>query len=353
MSGGLRRWARRLGPVLAGIALLFACTLPLEAQEKPKVIVYTYDSFANWGPGAYIEELFEARYDADLVLVAPASSNEMLARLIQEMEAGNRQADVFIGLADSALPRALSRNLFEPYDPALIPNLAGVPEELMIDPTGHVIPFDHGYITLVYDSEALAPDQVPTTFEELTAPHLRRSIIAIDPRTSSPGQAFLMWTIARYGDPGYLEYWERLLPNLLTIAGGWSEAYDMFLNGEAPIVVSYSTDTAYSMLTEGQARQRVLLLEDQGYRQVEGMAIVRGTQVPELAHAVLDLVLDPEVQSLLAVTNWMFPANSEAQPDPIFQEYAVLPPQPVALAPEEIEAHDARWLREWARVISR
>jgi len=353
VSGRLFGRARFLSVLVAAAALLAAFALPAWAQEKPKLVVYTYDSFAAWGPGPFIEEQFEARYNADLVLVAPASSNEMLARLIQEMEAGNRQADVFIGLADSALSRALARNLFEPYDPALIPNLAGVPGELLFDPTGHVIPFDHGYITLVYDSEALSPDEVPTTFEELLDPRFARSIIAIDPRTSSPGHAFLMWTIARFGDPGYLEFWERLKPNLLTVAGGWSEAYDMFLNGEAPIVVSYSTDTAYSMMKEGSDRQRVLLLEGQGYRQVEGMAIVRGTKVPELAHALLNLVLEPEVQSLLATTNWMFPANREAPLDPTFEQYAVLPPHPVWLPSEEIEANDARWLREWARVISR
>ncbi|WP_068134972.1 thiamine ABC transporter substrate-binding protein [Limnochorda pilosa] len=343
----------RLGTALLVLALLLALAPAAWTQGKPQVIVYTYDSFASWGPGKFIEERFEAQYDADLVLVAPGDSAEMLSRLIQEQEAGVRRADVFIGLADSDLPRALSRNLFEPYDPARIPNLAGVPDDLMTDPSGHVLPFDHGYVTLVYNKEKLAPDQVPTSFEQLADPRFRRSLIAIDPRTSSPGHAFLLWTIARYGDPGYLEYWERLLPNLLTIAGGWSEAYDMFLNGEAPMVVSYSTDTAYSVLEEGTDRQQVLLLDGEGYRQVEGMGVVRGTAQPELAHAVLNLVLSPEVQSRIPTTNWMFPVSTAAEPDETWSRHAVQPPHPVSIAPEEIQANNARWLREWARVVSR
>lgn len=348
-----RPWRRGLGALVLIPALVLLAASPAFGQEKPQVVVYTYDSFATWGPGAFIEEKFEAEYDADLVLVAPGDSGEMLSRLIQEMEVGARRADVFIGLPDSNLSRALARNLFEPYDPDRIPNLASVPDELFVDRTGHVIPFDHGYVTLVYDREALPPDQAPSSFEELTDPRFRRSLIAIDPRTSSPGHAFLLWTIHRYGDPGYLEFWERLLPNLLTITGGWSEAYDMFLNGEAPMVVSYSTDMAYSVLEEGTDRQQVLLLDGEGYRQVEGMAIVRGTQVPDLAHAVLNLVLSPEVQGRIPTTNWMFPASAAAPVDPEWERYAVLPERPVSVPPEEIEANEARWLREWARVISR
>lgn len=340
--------------VSAVVTLVLVFSTPLAASAQQKLYVYTYDSFVSWGPASDFEAGFEALYPGvDVVFVAPGDAGEAVARVIQELEAGGTDADVLLGIADTQVPKALARGLFEPYDPALIPNLANVPGELIFDETGHVVPFDHGYITLVYDSERIDPSEAPKTLEDLTDPKWRGQIIMMDPRTSSPGHAFLMWTIAKYGDPGFVKYWERLSPNLLTITGGWTEAYNYFLEGEAPIVVSYSTDTAYSVTVEGTDRQRVLTPEGEGYRQIEGMGIVRGTDQRELAHAFINYVLSVEAQEKIPPTNWMFPANRNAAVPENWEIYAVIPERPAYLAPEEIEANEARWLRLWATAISR
>lgn len=337
--------------VLLATVMVLSATLVASAQQ---LYVYTYDSFVSWGPAQDLEAGFEALHPGvDVVFVAPGDSGDALARLIAELESGGTDADVFLGIGDTQVPRALARGLFEPYDAALLPNLADVPEELLFDATGHIVPFDTGYITLVYDSASLDPADAPKSLEELTDPKYRGKIIMIDPRTSSPGHAFLMWTIAKYGDPGFVEYWERLAPNLLTITGGWSEAYNYFLEGEAPIVVSYSTDTAYSVTYEGTDRQRVLTPEGEGYRQIEGMGIVRGTDQRELAHSFINYVLSAPAQELIPPTNWMFPVNRKAAVPENWQTYAVIPERPVYLDPDEIEANEARWLRLWATAISR
>lgn len=238
-------------------------------------------------------------------------------------------------------------------DPALLPNLARVPSELNFDTTGHVVPIDTGYITLVYDSEAISPEEAPKSLEDLTHPRFARKLIAIDPRTSSVGHAFLMWTIAEYGDPGFVEYWRRLGPSLLTVSGGWSEAYEQFTSGEAPLVVSYSTDTAYGVMYDGSDRFRATLLQGAAYRQVEAMGVVRGTEKAELAHAFLDYLLSDEVQSLIPTTNWMFPANAEAKLPAEWEAYALVPDEAVWLEPERIAQNEARWLRAWAAEIVR
>lgn len=327
--------------------LILALALLGSAKE---LVVYTYDSFVSWGPALAIKEKFEALFPGvTLTWVAVGDSSEMLSRLIAELRLGLPTADVFLGLADVELPRALAHNVFQPYDPARIPNLADVPSDLIFDPTGHVLPYDHGYVTFVYDSELLPEELVPQTLDDLLRPELKGKIVVTDPRTSSPGLSFLLWTIAHYGE-GWLAFWQRLIPNLLTITKGWSEAYDLFLAGEAPLVLSYSTDTAYSYIEHGSLRYRVITPGGEAFRQVEGMGIVRTCRDLDLAHAFLNLVLSVEIQELIPTTQWMFPVNARARL-PAGYEYAVIPEKPVFLAPELVGEKLEEWLSQWQRLL--
>jgi thiamine transport system substrate-binding protein len=320
------------------------------AAGAEQLVVYTYRSFVKWGPAAAIEEAFEAAHPGvDLVWVAPAGGAEMLSRLIAELASGGSGADVFLGISAMDLPRALAHTVFRPYDPALIPNLAQVPEDLLFDRTGHVVPFDHGYVTFVA-SDALREDLVPRTFSDLLRPELKEKIILQDPRTSTTGLAFLLWTVARFGED-WTEFWRALLPNTLTITKGWSEAFAMFEAGEAPIVLSYSTDAAYAYITAGSLRYRVLTPDGEAARLVEGMGIVRTSEKADLAHAFLDLVLSREVQELIPTSQWMFPVNREATLPPDFARYAVLPEVPVFLDPAYAAEHLEAWLDQWQQVL--
>ena len=316
-----------------------------------ELVVYTYDSFVSWGPAAAIEEAFQARHpDVDLIWVAPGAAAETLARLEAELASGGTGADVLLGIGDPDLVRA--SRLLEPYDPGLVPNLAYVPQEfLTLAPQGLALPFDQGYVTFVYDSERLPQGLVPRYFSDLLRCDLGRKIILEDPRTSSTGRAFLLWTVWHFGARGWQDFWRALLPNVLTITKGWSEAYDMFLSGEAPIVLSYSTDTAYSYLEEASTRYRVVTLGGEAYRLVEWMGIVAGTDRPLLAHDFLDVVLSREVQELIPTTQWMFPVNQAAELPEDFARYAVVPEVPTELPPAEVARSLQGWLRDWQSLL--
>lgn len=346
------RW-RIVFAALLAILALSGLTMQSAAAESRHLVVYTYDSFVSWGPAQEIAETFEAKYDAKVTFVAPSGSGEMLARLIAEKETGGTQADVFIGLSDTQLPRAIARDVFQPIAVERIPNLADVPRELHVDPEYRAIPFDYGYVSFVYDRKALPDDQLPTSLEDLTDRRFANRVIAIDPRTSSVGHALLLWTIAEYGEDGYLAYWDRMKPNLLTVAGGWSAAYSMFEEGEAPIVLSYTTDAAYSVFAGQGDRYGVITPGGQAYLQVEMAGIVAGSDQVDLAHAFLDHLLSPESQKLIPTTNWMYPANAETKLPDVFVDYAIEPDQPVRLDHSVVDENNDRWLREWAVQITR
>lgn len=331
--------------------LLLSCVVSLTLLAwGTELVVYTYRSFVRWGPAAAIEEAFETRHPGvDLVWVAPGGGAEMLSRLVAELSTGKTDADVFLGLSAMDLPRALKEGVFGPYNPVLVPNLAHIPEEFRFDATGRVIPFDHGYVTFVA-SAALPENLVPHTFQDLLRPGLKGKIILQDPRTSTTGRAFLLWTVAHFGDE-WPAFWKALLPNTLTITKGWSEAFAMFEAGEAPIVLSYSTDAAYAYITTGTAAYRVLTLDDEGYRLVEGMGIVRTTAKLDLAHSFLNIVLSPEIQQMIPTSQWMFPVHGEVELPPDFARYAVVPEIPVFLDPAYVAEHLEEWLNRWQQVL--
>ncbi|MFW6071545.1 MAG: thiamine ABC transporter substrate-binding protein [Candidatus Bipolaricaulota bacterium] len=324
----------------------------IHAQEKKqsKLVVYTYDSFVSYGMGPALEEKFEEKYDLDLQFVATGDSRQMLSRLKRELRNDETQADVFVGVERNDAPLATREDIFLPLTEEDIPTLSSVPRRLLFDPELRLVPYEFGYITLVYNEDMMDASEVPTTFEELTEPRYKDSLILEDPRTSSPGYSFLLWTIAEYGED-YLDYWKRLLPSVLTISGGWSEAYKTFLNGEAPLVVSFSTDTAYSVIAEGDANQKVLLLNNEGYSNIYAAGIVKKSDKRDWGKKFLNLLLSPEVQEEIPTTEWMFPANRNARLPIKFYQYAVKPPAAAEVPLSEIEQNGDRWLREWSKAI--
>jgi thiamine transport system substrate-binding protein len=322
-----------------------------QPSSRP-LTVYTYSSFVSFGAADVVAQAFQEQTGAQIQFVATGDSRTMLAKLIAEREAtGQAPADVFIGVEVNDLAIAQRNDLFLPLTLDDVPELADVPLEIRFDPEQRLIPYEHGFITLVYDSQRLREDQIPRTFEDLLDPKFRQQLIVEDPRTSSPGLSFLLWTIHRFGDPGYLDFWRGLLPNILTITPSWDAAFDLFLRGEAPLVVSFSTDHAYDVIVNRSERIQVLTPQGEAYRTIFGMGVVKGSKQPELAKRFLTLMLSPEVQSQLAETEWMIPANVNAKARVIWWQNLVLPSTPVLLPVDVVSSNLDRWIDQWVRGI--
>jgi thiamine transport system substrate-binding protein len=330
--------------LLLGAVLTFFITMPVLAQT-PDLVVYTYDSFnSEWGPGPVVFKSFEEHCACTVKVIAPGDSGTVLSRTI--LEKANPKADVLLGVNDSEVHRSFQYNIWEPYRS---PNLKHVVPELQLDPQHRVTPFDHGYIAFVYDSEALP--HPPQSLEALTDPSLRGKIVIESPKTSSPGLSFLHWTIAVYGEDGYLAYWNRLKPNLLTITDGWSAAYGMFTKSEVPIVLSYITSPAYHLEYEKTERYKTVLFKEGMYRQIEFAGILKGAKHLERARQFIDFMLTAEFQDTIPLTNWMFPAAPHS-PLPASFRIVPKPEQHLTLDRRRIAAKNSAWLRAWSRTMS-
>ncbi len=331
-------------PLLRWCASVFLSLAAFSAQAQD-LVVYTYDSFnTEWGPGPVVFKAFEAQCGCSVQVIAPGDSGSVLSRVI--LEKNNPRADVLLGVNDSELAKSFRYDLWEPYRS---PHLDRVPEALQLDPEHRVTPFDYGYIAFVYDSETL--QEPPRTLEDLTDPRFRGKVVIESPKTSSPGLSMLHWTLAVYGEEGYLDYWNRLRPNLLTITDGWSAAYGMFTKGEAPIVLSYVTSPAYHVEFEETERYQAVEFPEGMYRQVELAGILKGAPHPDRAREFIDFMLTSAFQDALPLTNWMFPVAPE-QDLPASYRVAPVPAKSLSLNPERIEANNERWLKAWSRTMA-
>ncbi len=315
------------------------------AEEEAELVIYAYDSFvAEWGPAPLVIPKFEEKHGVRVSVISVGDAGQVLNRAIIEKD--DPQADIVVGIDNNMLARALEEEVLQPYRSS---NLDRIPERLVFDPSHSVTPFDYGYFAFVYDSQAL--DDPPRSLEELADPRFRRKLIVEDPRTSSPGLGFLLWTIAVYGEE-YLDYWRRLQPNLLTITDGWDTAYGMFTSGEAPLVLSYTTSPAYHVEYEQTERYRALLFAEGNYLQIEGMGILKGAPHPELARKFIDYILSEDFQEDIPLTNWMYPVNRAAELPESFR-FAPEPQTSLQLPAEEIRRSQERWITAWVRLVSR
>ena len=310
------------------------------AQERPVLTVYTYDSFVSeWGPGPVIEEAFEARCECDLRLVAAGDGAALLGRV--RLEGERTEADVVLGLDTNLTAAAAETGLFAPHgqQPAL---------DLPLDWDDELfLPYDWGYFAFVYDIERLQTP--PGNFRALAASDT--SILIQDPRSSTPGLGLLLWIKAAYGDEAEL-IWEQLADNVVTVTRGWDEAYGLFLDGEAEMVLSYTTSPAYHLIAEDDSTKAAAPFDEGHYMQIEVAGKIASTDEPELADAFLSFMLDDAFQGAIPTTNWMYPAKLPPEGLPAGFDTLIEPRRALIYPPGEAAQARDEALDEWLAALS-
>lgn len=338
------------GRILSIITLLLCSSLLLFAQaadestgEDRTLTLYCYDTFSSeWGSGPTLIPLFEEETGIKVDVVSTGDAVEMLSRAIMEGE--DCPADLVMGISDDQASKAYESGLFEPYDS---PVLADVDDSLEFDPEHRLIPFDYGVFAFVWDSQSDVP--APKSLDDLTDPIYKDKIILIDPRTSSVGLGLLMWTIEVYGEDGYLDWWRAVGRNALTIADGWSSGYGLFTEGEAPIVISYTTSPVYHVLWEDSTRYQALVFPEGHHKTVESIGMLASSKHKDEAKQFIDFILT-EGQAETAIANSMYPVNSETELPDAYQ-WAPVPDTVFSMDPEYVAANIDRWTEEWTQTM--
>lgn len=319
------------------LAAGFIAMATMAAADTPVLTVYTYDSFvSDWGPGPAVEKAFEETCGCDLQFVGAGDGAALLARV--RLEGARTKADVVLGLDTNLTKTARDTGLFAPH---------GVSADLDLPITwtdDMFLPFDWGYFAFVYKKDAIA--DVPTNFKQLAASDLK--IVIQDPRSSTPGLGLLLWVKEAYGDDAPM-IWEGLSDNIITVTKGWSEAYGMFLEGEADLVLSYTTSPAYHLIAEDDPGKSAILFNEGHYLQVEVAAKLASSDQQALADEFLAFITTDAFQSVIPETNWMYPATNAPVPEGFGQ---MISPAPVAGPLTISDADRKAAVDEWVRVLS-
>jgi len=323
--------------VIAAICGLGMATSGI-AADKPKLTVYTYDAFAaDWGAGPKIKAAFEIDCGCILNFVAVDSSVAMLRKI--QLEGADTKADIVLGLDTNIMESARGSDLFAFHK--LVMNNKNLPLN-WTDWT--FVPYDYGYFAFVYDSQKL--NNPPTSFAELAARKGDFKIVIQDPRSSTPGLGLLLWIKKVYGDKA-TDYWRKLRPRILTVTKGWSEAYGLFLKGEADMVLSYTTSPAYHLIAEKKDHYKSAAFEEGHYMQVELAGMLKSSKNPDLARKFLAFISSKGFQQAIPTGNWMYPVSDTGLPLPKGFETLHVPRRPLLMRGKDVEKGRKAWIAEW------
>lgn len=336
------------------VLLLTLFTTTSSLAEKT-ITLMTHDSF---NVSKDVIALFEKDNG---VKVRFLKSGDAGAALIQAiLSKKNPLADVFFGVDNTFLSRALEADIFLPYNSPL---LAKIPANLKLDPKNRLLPVDYGDVCLNYDKvwftkNALTP---PRDLADLIRPEYKGLTVVENPATSSPGMAFLLATIGRFGENGYLDFWKKLRRNNVIIAGGWEDAYyghfTAASKGDRPIVVSYASSPPaavfFSETPLSEAPTAAVVTDNSAFRQIEFIGILKGTKKITLAEKLVDFMLSSPLQEDIPLQMFVFPANQEANLPEVFVKHAKVAVQPVVVSPASIEKMREVWIEAWTNTVLR
>jgi len=337
--------------------------------------VATYPAYLDApsvSPGGWVKERFESTHDATLEWFAPEGG---ITHFVQRRQRGlDPGADAYLGVtvedlvrADRELGRAGGNGsggggsasgsggtngtsgLFAPANTDAIGNYGALKEQLSFDAGGRVVPVGTSYVSLVYNETEI---EAPSTFDDLLQPAYEGALLVENPTQGATGLRFLLQTIDAKGagENGYLDYWSALLDNGAQVLGSWSDSYSAYSNGEASMVVSYSTDQVYAdRAGEDLSRHQVAFLNDGAVPYTDGIATFAGTERADLASDFASFMLSPEVQARTAVLNVGLPAVTNAPLPNDFRELVSIPDETVSFSYDRLRGNLGNWLEEWSR----
>lgn len=336
------------------ITFLSSCA-PEPAQDGPKnLTIMTHDSFAV---SESVIDSFEKEHNAQLQFLEIGDTGTAVNKAI--LSKGNPLADVFYGVDNTFLSRALDEGIFEPYQSPLLDDIDPV---FVLDKSLQVLPVDFGDVCLnyqkIYFSERkLSP---PDSLEDLIDPDYQDLLTVQNPATSSPGLAFLMTTIGYFGEDGYLDYWKALVDNGVNIVNDWETAYYAAFSqagGPDPIVVSYGSSPPFEVLFSDEpledAPTAAVTSPGTCFRQIEFVGILKGTENRDLAEKWVDYMLSPAFQEDIPLNMYVFPVNQNAVLEETFQKYLDIPEITADVSPSEISENREKWINDWTETILR
>jgi len=343
---------RRTIFLLSAIAALMAACAPSGPQT---LTVLTHDSFAV---SEALVKQFDQENNAMVNFVKGGDAGAALNQAILTKDAPI--ADVFYGVDNTFLSRALDEDIFDPY---AAPALEKIPADFRLDPENRALPVDFGDVCINYDKAYFAGHNlsVPQSLSDLTRPEYKDLLVVEDPATSSPGLAFLLATVSGFGPDGYQNFWKDLKDNGAVVVDSWDTAYYTNFSGSSghgaqSMVVSYNTSPAAEVVFANppvsEAPTASLTAPGTCFRQIEFVGILKGAKNRSLAEKFVDFMLSQPFQEDMPLQMFVYPVLPDAKLPDVFNTVIRIPGQPVTMDPQDIADNRDAWIEGWNRVMN-
>jgi thiamine transport system substrate-binding protein len=349
---------KKLALLLTSFLFLLAACSPQststpQSSEPQTLTVMTHDSFSI---SASVVMSFQEANNAKVTFLQSGDAGSMLNRAILTKDAP--LADLLFGVDNTFLSRALEEDIFEPYESSVLKEIAN---EFKLDASNRALPVDYGDVCINYDKAYFADHNlaVPQSLEDLTKSEYAGLLVTENPATSSTGLAFLLATVAHFGE-SFTDYWQALKDNEVVVVDGWETAYYNNFSGSSghgpqPLVVSYGSSPAaevhFAERPLDDAPTASILGPDTCFRQIEFVGILKGTQKRALAEKFVDFMLGKQFQEDVPLQMFVYPVNTNAALPEVFTQYAQAPEQTARLSPEDIAANRDQWIQAWTDVV--
>ncbi|MFL9657735.1 thiamine ABC transporter substrate binding subunit [Streptomyces sp. PB17] len=320
----------------------------------------TLVSHDSWAASKDVIAAFEKQSGYKVKVLEDGDAGQAVNKAILTKD--NPQGDVFFGVDNTLLSRALDNGLFQPYEAK---GSDQVRPEYRADQDKHrVTPVDSGDICVNYDKayftqHGLTP---PKSFDDLIKPEYKDLLVTENAGSSSPGLGFLLGTAAQYGDEGWEGYWKKLEANGVKVVDSWEQAYNEEFSGSAggkkakgdrPLVVSYASsppvevvyadpqpDTAPTGVADGTC-----------FRQVEYAGLLSNAKNPEGGKALLDFLLSKSFQEDMPLNMFVYPVREGAQVPEVFSKFGPQAKDPQTLDPAKIADNRDQWVKSWTSLV--
>lgn len=341
----------------AGTSPGSAGTAPGTGDDRPaeSITLVVYDSWTDALDEVLAE--FTAETGTEVEVLRAGDTGTMVSKAV--LTAGNPEGDVMFGVDNTFLSRVLDAEVFVPYEAA---GLDAVPAELReVTPDFEATPIDFGDVCINYDIEWFeeAGLEPPADLEALTDPAYEDLLVVQNPASSSPGLAFMLATIAEFGEDGWVDYWARLRDNGVQVVDSWEDAYygafSGASDGDRPLVVSYGTSPPAEVVFADPPIDAPTtgVVDTTCFRQIEFAGILRGTDHPTEAGALIDFMLSERFQSELPLNLFVYPANADVELPEVFTAHATVPEDVATLDPAAITEHREAWIETWTDTVLR
>lgn len=334
--------------LLIAAGLLSACS----SKGTPELTVMTHDSFAA---SDSVIKAFESEYNVKVKFLTAGDAGTALNKAILTKD--KPLADVFYGVDNTFLSRALDEGIYQAY---ASPLLAKIPAQFQLDPQDRALPVDYGDVCLNYDKAYFTDKGItpPQSLEDLVKPEYKSLLVVENPATSSPGLALLLATIGHFGPDQYLNFWKELRTNDVRVVDGWETAYNQEFTihgGTRPIVVSYSSSPPFEVIDASKPVSEpptaVITADGSCFRQIEFVGILKGTKHLDLAKKWVDFMLSTQFQEDMPLQMYVFPVNPDAKLNDTFVKFLAEPAHPAVVSPADIAANRDKWVQAWTDTV--